>query len=123
MKQHKFRVWDGDEYLSLSQAMHQGLVGVQHNDADSFELESYYEHVILEQWTGVLDKNGKEIYGNDQVKYIGNLHGVERCSYKIIWQPKKAGFGMIQLKWPYNKKGMQPGKHFEVIGNIHDKEE
>ena len=74
--------------------------------------------LIAEQYTGLKDKNGKEIYEGDIVSghnpyYIG--------TFEIAWREDKAGwfgFAKDDYTWPlYNME------HPKVIGNIHENPE
>ena len=125
MREIKFRVWDGEEYISLSKALHLDLVGVQHNRSDSYELESFFKSVMLEQYTGLKDKNGKEIYDGDKIKYKNSMEygegTVEDCRGGIViwWDGDKSSTDTIMsMLWYFGCS-----EELEVIGNIHENPE
>ena len=71
------------------------------------ELNNLKPNLKIEQFTGLHDKNGKEIYEGDIV-----TDGVGK--YKIIYDLKLAGYQ------PYCIFRDEPENYCEVIGNIYE---
>jgi len=114
----RFRVWDGDEMISLSKALSKDLVGVQHNRDDGFEIEPFHEGVKLLQSTGLYDENGTEVYEGDIVKGYDGLNGI---TFQGIVEFNDASF-CIRSEVSTHYRWMDYGR-LEVLGNVFENPE
>lgn len=91
----------------------------------------FHENLILEQFTGLHDKNGKEIYEGDILKddssdvlvvRFGKLpldkSGDCVCTYPAFYCEDKGGLGYAPVH-----ECREIGNWMEVIGNIHENPE
>ena len=110
MRELKFRAWDGKNMIY-------DVIPVSETDiVELFEYEHQVTEVeAVEQYTGLTDKNGKEIYEGDVV----NIQGIK---YYVDFEHGGFWFNNDNRKWKVNR----PFTHFqeindtEVVGNIHE---
>lgn len=121
-----FRVWDmvSECYLPVSRGGNDGVLGITTDGTGIIYLEdgevnvqlAGASSVIIEQDTGLKDKNGKKIYGGDVLMTcVGRaevFYDYEYCMWKIF---AKHGTTMPLV-------GKKSTRHldYEVIGNIHE---
>lgn len=95
-----------------------GIYELLRNGSDvlpDFE-EAALEGVKFEQYTGLNDRNGKEIYEGDIVRSMEIYKG--GATYEVAWFEKDGGW----FCFSNDDDRYEPLYHtdFEVIGNIHE---
>ena len=113
----KFRIWDLDkkEWLGESDPHSLKFYGF-HLIGECMTVQSptkWQVHGVIEQYTGLKDKNGKEIYEGDIVskEYAGG-----------DTQPLVVHFDETEAQFQVGGFGIDPTR-VEVIGNIHENPE
>jgi len=114
MREIKFRAWDKKEKKMGNPTLHFGR---------PFTMEEFFRalkdigNCELMQYTGLKDKNGKEIYEGDIVKFESN-----DCIDKIMWSEKRLSFvfgGMDLGLILHSRKN----ELLIIIGNIYENPE
>lgn len=76
------------------------------------------------QYTGLTDKNGKEIYEGDIVTEIDIVIAQNRRRYQVVFETGATRIGGLILARYYNNDDRLAKRYVvEVIGNIHDNPE
>lgn len=112
MREIKFRAWYQEKMCDVTNiSMWQGQVStLRVKPTGSGEYAASITDTPIMQYTGLTDKNGKEIYEGDLVRmFADSLNGEETVEVK--W--RKEGF------WEY----FNGFDNCEVIGNIHENPE
>ena len=115
MREHKFRAWCKKDKLMYWDIQN----GITFDDGSRYTFDQFlnpssddYHEWVIEEYTGLPDKNGVEIYESDKI-----TNGDKNIKYVVEWID--CGFRARQIG---NKSsiGLEYWKDsIEVIGNIH----
>ena len=127
MREIKFRAWDknqkrwlDDVYIRLdgwaSSMLSDdgGKNGLWEHDAGN------HDDIVLIQYTGLKDKNGKDIYEGDIIQTVAE-DGTKLSKFQIDW--RDGAFRKLRDDGNIYFAESCGVKHTEVIGNIHENPE
>lgn len=131
MREIKFRAWDSEEKKML---LPDGIYGGDYSPFpntniivdllaesinDNWGADELTERYVLMQYTGLQDKNGKEIYEGDIVCVCNNKHGY----FQVIFVNAYVGGWLLQHPEGTMSLGARDKKDLEIIGNIYENPE
>jgi uncharacterized phage protein (TIGR01671 family) len=120
----KFRVFDKNENdIVRWELLNDGIIDLYH----LFFAKD--ENLIIQQFTGLLDNNGKEIYEGDVISYREHRKYLQSSFIgEVVWLDSHCAFGYVFndknriKKYPFNSIDEIQNdflNHTEVIGNIY----
>ena len=119
MREIKFRVWDAHKRMWTEYKIHNGAVYFLDKSTGVWvgKYDKRYKEFDFMEYTGLKDKNNKEIYEGD----IVILHNGK---YKVIFNSKEARFVLrddefeMEISFTNNNN-----KRMEIVGNIYENPE
>lgn len=121
MREIKFRAWSGNMWLDGNDAN----IHPKNPDKKEIELVASYPHSkhILCQFTGLLDKNGKEIYEGDILQGYETTDGYGNGFHyqgKVFWNENEGKWSITDDEDTWDLYDYQFEK---IIGNVYENPE
>lgn len=118
----KFRAWD-----ELNQEMVYEKTGIFSGGKSSWEILKLYENVM--QFTGLHDKNGKEIYVGDIIGDWTEIDGKMEQSRLTVYFDEMIGQWMLDISFNQDRTSScslfaeLKDFEYEILGNIYENPE
>lgn len=107
MREIKFRAWDKEFKQFSDMALNYKITDI-----------NFYADYEWMQYTGLKDKNGKEIYEGDILEFSGNVVALGIVKYNENFATFQACNG--NSGWLF---GNESGTNIEILGNIYENPE
>lgn len=107
MREIKFKAWDKEFKQFSDMALNYKIADI-----------NYYTDYEWVQYTGLKDKNGKEIYEGDILEFSGNVVALGIVKYNENFATFQACNG--NSGWLF---GNESGTNIEILGNIYENPE
>jgi uncharacterized phage protein (TIGR01671 family) len=134
VREIRFRTWQGG-YFSYWGFMGKMFASLGDNNIESLSIED--KQARTQQFTGLKDKNGKEIYEGDIIESTGKLVSfvtgkdtgeIVKSKYEVVWSEENAHYAQKRLTDGYIQNGtgmkqMFMTAYYEVIGNVFENPE
>ena len=119
MREIKFRAWD-DLYKKMYG--YNSAWKLQWSDGRMWDinLAEYLDHIILMQYTGLKDSNGKEIYEGDIVFWP---HMGETELYEVYYNEDEVHYFARPINNLGETESYLDSTHMQIIGNIYENPE
>ena len=121
----KFRIWRAPDEYSKTFWMESWDSLMNYSMSDIFQLDNPDD--VLEQYTGLKDANGKEIYEGDILAWHSNIYRKHDWVGLVLY--RGAGFAVQESDKSYSSPEWldcacrKDANIIEVIGNIHENPE
>lgn len=116
----KFRAWDKE-----TKTMN-GMAEIYRNRNQEIELHPRDDEIILMQSTGLHDKNGKEIFEGDIIRYNIDVVDIKRhptLGFYTVLDGREGFFGDGMSIDDFEEDAKEFSKTAEIIGNIYENPE
>lgn len=122
MRELKFRAWDGSQMLTEENF---DFVVSDYNSIIKLDEYGWTEHWVdcVEQYTGLKDKNGKEIYEGDIVEEEidcgdDDVDGTYR--YTVVWDEDTLCWSLSPQYGAIHEDLWETNSSIKIVGNIHE---